>query len=168
MNAGFLKKKKDKANLLKKQFEILRKYSPMWLVKIENKELIKDLRDWFLNLDASFVIVLDWIETEKLWNNIVATWEINESDLIWFDFLLCDDNISQIDKYTKNWVVPLIRKNNDISKILKEFNPMKNEWNAFFYEKENKWSIFIGIVKYMENYKYPFDNKCLVKNVLEL
>jgi hypothetical protein len=168
MNAWFLKKKKDKAKLLKKQFGILQKYNPLWFIKIENKKLIKELRDWFLNVNAWFVLEVEWIETEKLWPNIVATWEINKSDLIWFDFLICDDNIWQIDIYTNNGIVPLIKKDNQLSKILKEFNPMKNEWNSFFFDSDNKWSIFSSIIKYMENYKFPFDNKCIVKNVLDV
>jgi hypothetical protein len=43
---------------------------------------------------------------------------------------------------------------------------MKNEGNSFYYEESNHWSIFYSIVRYMENYKFPFDNKNLIKNVL--
>ena len=44
---------------------------------------------------------------------------------------------------------------------------MRSEWNAYFYDESNKWSIFSSIVKYMENYTFPFDNKNLVKNVVK-
>ena len=168
MNAWFLNKKKERNKEIKKQMWILQKFTPLWLIKLDNKELIKELRDWLLHINAWFVIEVDWIETEKLWENIVATCNINESDLIWFDFIICDDNIWKIDLYTKNWITPIIKNNNQSSKILKEFNPMKNEWNSFFYEADNKWAIFTSIIKYTENYKFPFDNKNLINNVLNI
>lgn len=168
MEAWFLNRKKEKNKIIKKQIGVLQKYNPLWIIKLDNKELIKELRDWLLHIQAWFVIVVEWIETEKLWENIIATWNINESDLIWYDFIICDDNIWKIDLYTKNWITPIVKNNNQTSKILKEFNPMKNEWNSFFYESDNKWSIFATIIKYTENYKFPFDNKNLVNNVLNI
>jgi hypothetical protein len=66
-------------------------------------------------------------------------------------------------KYIKKWITPIVLKNKEFI----EFNPLKNEWNAFFYETLDKWSIFYTIVRYMENYKFPFDNKNLVTNLLK-
>ena len=71
-----------------------------------------------------------------------------------------------MEKYLKNWIVPIISKNSYYTKTLQEFNPIKSEWNSFFYEEENKWCIFSWIIKYIENYKFPFDNKTLLKNTL--
>jgi hypothetical protein len=45
---------------------------------------------------------------------------------------------------------------------------MKNEGNSYFYDSESKWLVFWAIIRYMENYKFPFDNKNLVKNVLKV
>jgi len=55
-----------------------------------------------------------------------------------------------------------------LSALLKEFNPMKGEGNAFIYEKENIWCIFYAFIRYLENSKFPFDNKILVQNVIKL
>jgi hypothetical protein len=79
-----------------------------------------------------------------------------------------DNSISQISDYTSVGVTPIINKNNHLSIILKEFNPMKNEGNTFYYDESNHWCIFYSIVRYMENYKFPFDNKNLIKNVLAI
>lgn len=168
MNAAFFNKKKERRTKLKKQYWLLQKDKALWLIKISNKELIKDLRDWLLTIPSGFIFDVEGIENDKIWKNIVATWNINEDDLIWFDFIVCDDDISNIDLYLKNWITPLILQDNHFTSILKEFNPLKNEGNAFFYECENKWCIFASIVKYLENYKFPFDNKNLVKNVLSV
>lgn len=166
MNASFFDKKKEKNINIRKQYWLQEKNKPLWLIKIDNKELIKDLRDWLLTLQASFIVEVKWVNNELIWKNIIVTWDIKNDDLIWFDFVVCDNNITNLDLYLKNWITPLILKDNHFCKILQEFNPLKNEWNAFFYDEENKWQIFWSIIKYMENYKFPFDNKTLVKNVL--
>ena len=70
--------------------------------------------------------------------------------------------------YIEKWITPIVLRKNNISTNLTEFNPLQNEWNSFFYEELNKWSIFYSIVRYMENFKFPFDNKNLVKNVLKV
>ena len=121
-----------------------------------------------MDLPVAFIIEMENIETEKLWKNIVATSKVPESYLVWLDFVICDKDISSLKKYLENWITPIISQNNPLKSILKEFNPIKNEWNSFIYENENKWSIFYSLVRYLENYKFPFDNKNLVKNVLNI
>jgi len=153
---------------LKKKLDLKEKYNPLWLIKLTNKDIIKDLRDGLLNLDVWFVIEVDWVENEKIWDNIVVVSSIDESDLLWFDFIVCDNDMENIDVYIKSGVVPIINRDNHLSSIFKEFNPIKNEWNSFFYELSNKWLIFATIIKYTENYKFPFDNKNLVKNLVEV
>lgn len=161
-----LKEKKEKNILIKKRFWLLQKNKALWLIKITNKALLKELRDWLVSLPVSFIIEIDWVETDKLWENIVATWKLNENDLIAFDFVICDDNTVEINKYLEYWITPIISNDSHMKTIFKEFNPLKNEWNSFKYEKLDKWSIFYTLVRYLENYKFPFDNKNLVKNVL--
>jgi hypothetical protein len=144
------------------------KTKPLWLVKISNKSLIKYLRDAFLILPAFFVLEIDWVDTEKLWENIVAIGKIDSNELIWFDFILCDNNIKNLNKYFQVWIVPIVSSKSSLSSILKEFAPMKNEWNSYIFDEEDKWSIFYALVRYLENFKFPFDNKNLVKNVLDI
>jgi hypothetical protein len=114
------------------------------------------------------VLQINWIKTETLWKNIIATGKIETKELIGFDFILCDEDIKDLNKYLSNWIVPIIPLENPFSSILQEFNPMRNEWNAYIFNKEDKRSIFYAIVRYIENSKFPFDNKNLVKNVLDV
>jgi len=163
-----LKEKKEKNILLKNKFRLPLKDKAIWLVKITNKVLIKDLRDWLLTLPSSFIVEVDWATTEKLWENIIATSKIDENYLIWFDFIVCDDSIKNLNKYFELGITPLISSKNHLNSILKEFNPVKNEGNSYLFESLDKWSVFYSIVRYLENFKFPFDNKNLVKNVINL
>ena len=163
-----LKEKREKNILIKRKFWLLQKNKTLWLIKISNKALIKDLRDWLILLPASFVFEIDWIETDKLWKNIIATSKIEEKDLIAFDFIICDDDIKNLDKYLWFGITPLVSSKNTFKSILKEFNPIKNEWNSFQFQSLDKWSIYYALIRYLENYKFSYDNKNLVKNVLKI
>jgi hypothetical protein len=101
--SNILKEKKEKNSELKNKFFLPIKNKCIWLVKISNKVLVKDLRDAFLVLPASFVLEIEWIKTEKLWENIVATWKIETNELVWFDFILCDNSIKNLNKYLQIW-----------------------------------------------------------------
>ena len=163
-----LKEKKERSDLLKNKLWLIKKNKALWLIMLTNKSIIKDLRDWLVNLPSGFVVYVNGIETEKLWNNVVATWNISEEDYIWFDFIVCDDDIENLKSYLEKGITPLISSKNHFSSLLKEFNPLKNEWNSYMYNHMDKWTIFYTIVRYLENYKFPFDNKNLVKNVLAI
>ncbi|MBF0913876.1 hypothetical protein HXK64_02895 [Candidatus Gracilibacteria bacterium] len=80
--------------------------------------------------------------------------------------MICDKEASSLKKYLEKGVTPIISKNNPLKSILKEFDPAKNIGNSFLFESENKWQIFYSLVRYLENYKFPFDNRNLVKNIL--
>jgi hypothetical protein len=170
MNNWIFDLKKEKNKKLKKEFWLTWTTLPLWLIKLQNKDLIRDLRDWLLSLKVWFIIEVDWVDNwiEKLWENIIAVSKINKWDLPWFDFVLLDECNVNIDDYIKNWVTPIVKCDCHLSPILKQFNPLKNEWNSFLYEDFNKWSIFAWIVKYTENFRFPFDNKNLVKNVINI
>lgn len=168
MRQDIFKQKREYNTKLKDKYWFLKKDKSIWLVKLSDKNLIKELRDAFINLPSSFIIEIENIETEKLGKNIVATWKIPENYLIGFDFIICDKNISSLKKYLERWITPIISKNNPLKSILKDFDAMKNQWNSFIYEFENKWWIFYSLVRYLENYKFPFDNKNLVKNILDI
>jgi len=162
-----LAEKKENNLKLKKALGILLKFKPLGLIRLNDKKLTKELIEGLKSLPAGFVVYLKWEKTEILSKNVVITWELENSVLSWFDFVVCDDSIKDIDLYVDKGITPLIIRKNHLEWILNDFNPLKNEWNAFFYEESNKWSIFYTIVRYMENYKFPFDNKNLIKNVLK-
>lgn len=163
-----LSEKKEKNTQLKTKYSLPKKQKAIWLVKISNKSLIKELRDAFLNLPATFILEIDWAPTEKLGENIVATSKVDSKDLIGFDFIIASDDVKTLNKYFSLGITPIVSSDHTLNSILKEFNPMKNEWNSYIFTKDDKWSIFYSLVRYLENYKFPFDNKNLVKNVVKL
>lgn len=163
-----LAEKKEKAIVLKKKLGLLLKYKPLGLIRLDSADLTNDLIEWLKSLDTGFVVYSKWVETEILSKNVVITGNLDNDVISGFDFVVCDDNIENINLYIEKWITPIINKDNHLTSILKEFNPIKNEGNSFFYDELNKWSIFYSIVRYLENYKFPFDNKNLVKNVLKV
>ena len=160
--------KKENNIKLKKSLGLLLKFKPLWLLKLTNIELVWELIEWLKSLPSGFVVYSEWAKTEVIFDNVVIIWNIDKLTLSGFDFLVCDDEINNISHYLEKWITPIIIRDNHMSSILKEFNPLKNEGNTFFYDNLDKWSIFFTIVRYIENYKFPFDNKNLVKNVLKV
>jgi hypothetical protein len=162
-----LAEKKENSTKLKKQLWILLKFKPLWLIKLNNNELTKDLVKGLKSLPAWFVVYIKDEKTEILSKNVVITWILEDDVMSWFDFIVCDNEIKDLSIYIQQGITPITYKKNNYKNELIEFNPLKNEGNSFFYENLNKWDIFYTIVRYMENYKFPFDNKNLVKNVLK-
>lgn len=166
--ASVLAEKKENSLKLKKALWILLKFKPLGLIKINDSEVTKELIKGLKSLPAWFVVYIKNQKTEIISKNVVATWELDKSTLSWFDFVVCDGDIVNIESYIKKGITPIILRKNHLTELLREFNPLQNEWNSFFYESLNKWDIFYTIVRYMENYKFPFDNKNLVKNVIKI
>lgn len=163
-----LAEKKENSLKLKKALGILLKFKPLGLIKLSDDDLSKCLIKGLKTLPTGFVVYSKWVKTEILSKNIVITWELDDSVLSGFDFVVCDNEIKDLDMYIEKGITPIVLRKNTISTNLTEFNPLQNEGNSFFYEELDKWSIFYTIVRYMENFKFPFDNKNLVKNVLKV
>jgi len=165
-----LKQKKETSSKIKKSFWLPLKNKALALIKLNNKTILQKLYFWLANLDIDFVIVWDfdkdWIDEN--FKNIYITDNINDKDLIAFDFTVLDSNTTDIWLYKKNAIVPILSIDNHFASIYKEFNPMKSEGNSYLYNKHNEWNIFHAITRYYENFKISFDNKNLVKNVLEI
>lgn len=160
------KEKKRTSLIIKEEYNLPKKNKLNWLVVLNNKDILVDLIDALWNLEANFVVVTDLnLATAK---NVVLEKEIHRNLTIWFDFIICDNEIYSLAEYLKQGIVPIITEENYMSSILSEFNPIKNTWNSFLYKGENKWTIFYSLIRYLENSKFPFDNKNLVKNVLSV
>jgi hypothetical protein len=154
---------------LKKEYKLPIKNKALWLILITNKTLLQKLYFWLANLPVDFVVVWDFGKEgrDSQFTNIYVTKKINKKNTKAFDFVVIDSDVTSISDYKENAVISISPENNHFSSILKEYNPMKSEWNAYLYEKENEWSIFHSITRYLENYKISFDNKNLVKNFYE-
>ena len=150
------REKRKYSDLIKSEYMFPKTNKCIWLIKIGDKEILKKLVKWLCFLPVNFIVVT----SEALKN------DISEHE-VWADFVVCDDEETSLDNYFKKWITPIVSKLWHFSSVLSEFNPMKNEGNSFLYDKLNAWSIFYTVVRYLENYKFPFDNKNLVKNVFE-
>ncbi len=169
MNISAVITEKKGANTnIKKEFGLLQKHKPLGLIQITDDTVIEDLLPGLSILWAGFIVYWENLEDSKFSKNVVVTNKLTEEMIVWFDFVVGDANISKISEYSSKWVAPILERSTHLSSILSEFNPIKNEGNSFFYDENNSWSIFYSIVRYLENYKFPFDNKNLVKNVLEI
>lgn len=166
--SGTLAEKRAINTELKKNYWLFQKFKPLGLIKLSNKELTQELIEGLKVLSAAFVVVVEDATEQQISQNVFITQNVDNSTLSWFDFVVSDNDISQISDYTSAGVTPIINKDNHLNTILKEFNPLKNEGNSFYYDEINHWAIFYTIVRYMENYKFPFDNKNLIKNVLSV
>ena len=159
------REKKKYSNLIKFEYDFPKINKCVWLIKIADKEVLKKLIKWLCFLPANFVLVTSEA-FKKDSDNIVFVDYISDYE-IWTDFVVCDDNQISLNNYFKKGITPIVYKLWHFSSILIEFNPMKNKGNSFLYDNFNAWSIFYTIVRYLENYRFPFDNKNLIKNVFE-
>jgi hypothetical protein len=159
--------KKDAQTVIKNKFGFPRDHKFTGLVLLSNEKVLTSLLQGLRFLPVNF-LVLTTSQVEADNNNIVITKKLDSSMMVGFDFVVTDDDCDQLQNYLKNGVVPIITKDNRLSSLLSEFNPMKNEGNSFLYDKENEWCVFHALTRYMENAKFPFDNRNLVKNVLKV
>jgi hypothetical protein len=71
-------------------------------------------------------------------------------------------------KFFNMWIVPIIFKKHHLTSLLTEFNAAKVEGNAYIFGNDALCDIYYAIIRYLENYKFPYDNKALVKNILDV
>lgn len=161
-----LNEKKKQAESIKNKYKLLKKNKIVWIVVIENKDILKQLLEWISILPIDLIV----LSKEEFWkyDTMIYLDDISENLLYWVDFIVCDNCMPKLSDYLKKWIAPIVSKDNYLNNILSEFNPVKSEWNAFFYEANNVWSIFYAIVRYLENHKFPYDNRNLVKNILDI
>lgn len=156
-----MSEKKENNISLKEKHWLLKKFKPIWLIDIKDKELRTELSKALEVLPCDFVIIWEWENTKK-----VAFEAEKSNDFIsGFDFIISCKDGQEILDYMKKWITPILSKENYISENLSEFEPLKSVWNCFLFENDNVYEIFYALIRYLENYKFPYDNKNLVKNV---
>jgi len=162
-----LLEKKEKKIQLRKKFNITWKTRALWWICPE-VELTEDFLEGLSFCEADFIVMKDISNFTQRKNIFTTQNEVYSEDVGGFDFFLCNGKSQNIHDFLKEGIVPLVYKKNYLSSILKDFNPIKGEGNSFFYDEENKWSMYTALIKYLENYKFPYDNKNLVKNLLNI
>lgn len=128
-------------------------------------------RDFLLEGFAAIGIAAVAVTTDEIpkLRNVVTVEKVAPSDLYAFDFFMLDGETEEIDivKCMKAGVVPIIHEKNVFSGVLKDFNPMKFEGNAFLFKDDNQFRMFASAVSYLENVKFPEDRRILLKHVAE-
>ncbi|MDD2516000.1 MAG: hypothetical protein PHF46_04235 [Candidatus Gracilibacteria bacterium] len=158
-------KKVVKENV-KEHFNIQKGVTIIGIIAIENKEkrdfIVKGLSEIGLGAIAFFKGPNEDIQ------NISFVEKLNSNMLPGFDFFVSDEIGDEVDimKYMKNGIVPIMPEQNTFTGIIKPFNPMMFEGNAFLFKKDGCYNIFERIVAYLENIKFPEDRRILIKNVL--
>ncbi len=139
------------------------------IISLKDTNILGHLIGWLKTLSVSFIVVhQNQISKEKESENIHYTKQVDEETLLWADFIIGDSEFWELEKYMKQGIVPIISKKNYLSSILSEFNPIKNEGNAFIYDQDNEWQIFYALCRYIENSKFSFDDQNLVNNVTKI
>ncbi len=163
--ANLIKAKKGSSVQLVEKYSFPKTNKAIGLVKIWNPKVLKKLIKWFQDLQVNFIIITDEKYSTDA-KNIAFTSDESFIDA-GLDFVICDTGTDCINKCFEHGIAPIIVKDSNVSSLLSEFNPMKSEWNAYLYDTVNEWSIFATLIRYLENYKFTFDNKNLVKNIFE-
>jgi len=162
-----LSQKKEIGELIKNELTFPKKHKSNGVIYLRDISLVEELEAGLSELPANFVIVHEeHRQTEH--KNIVYVSALKEEYEIGMDFIVCDNERSSLDAYFKKGIVPIVPEKNYMGSLLQEFNPVKNEGNSFFYTNETSWNVFYAIVRYLENHKFPYDNKNLVKNIFEM
>jgi hypothetical protein len=166
MSENIYTEKKKYWKILKDFFKFTTKNKSIGLI------LVKDLKNIDFLLDGLEVLSCDFIiKTEqkmKSRSNVLIVPEIKKDLLLWFDFIITDNDTQGLNEYFQLGIAPIIPQNHHFSSILKEFDPLLNQWNSFLYKENDKWSLYYAIIRYLENYKFSYDNRNLIKNVIHL
>ena len=160
-----LKNKADVREQLKNKYNLPKRSKILIGVHFSNSKITKKILDGLAILPANFIIFGEsWENTNA--KNIAFEEEYNTIDMTWIDAILwsCDD--VKIETIMETGTVPLVNENSYLGKILVEFHPGRAEWNAYLYDKESYWSAYYALIRYLENHKFPYDNRNLVKNVV--
>lgn len=162
--------KRKSFNILKQKYFLKSEKKCIGLVKISNIETIKFLLNWLEVLPVNYFIYWkkeDYLNIEDQ-TNFIFIEELNDEILLWLDFALLDNDEWNINNFLINWISPILPENNYLSSLLREFNPLENEGNSYLYMENNNWSLYYAMIRYLENFKFPMDNRNLVKNIISL
>ena len=73
--------------------------------------------------------------------------------------VILDGEVSEI---VKNGCVPITYEKEGETK---NYNPVQEEGNGFFFKNPTKWEIFAAIVRALETYQFPYDWENLIRAI---
>jgi len=160
-----LSSKTDARDSAKSKYNLPKRSKILIGVQLGKTSVTEKLLDGLSILPANFII----ISSEKVdisEKNITQTDSLNSLDINSLDALVWECSDIKIESVMKSGAVPIVNCKNYLWKILSEFHPGRAEGNAYLYEDDSHWSVYYAIIRYLENHKFPYDNRNLVKNVL--
>lgn len=159
-----LNKKTELRNFYKDHYGLLKRPKTLIAISCENKKMQKKITKGLSILPANFIILGE--VDEKIEAKNIA-YEVNQStfDMIWIDAVIHDGQHMKLEKVMEVGVVPIVSNNNYLGKILTEFHPGRAEGNSYLFEDESPWSAYYAVIRYLENHKFPYDNRNLIKNI---
>lgn len=162
-------KKNTQKDTLKSKYNIAKKYKIIIAVSFENNDICENILEWLTFLPAYFMILgkaeKQEIQSENIFYIDASTLD---SEIFAFDAILTDGNNIDLKAYMHAWITPIIYTQNYFKSLLQEFSPSRGEGNAYMYTEINIWSIYYALTRYLENHNFPYDNRNLVKNVLQI
>ena len=160
--SNLVKEKRVNAAQLLISHSLVKTHKALGIVKISDKKVLKKLLKGLSELKTNFIVVTtESFDTDA--NNISFVSDTSFLDA-GADFVISDDAMDCISGCLEKAITPITITGNP---VLSQFDPMKNEGNAYLYHNADEWSIFATLIRYLENYKFTFDNKNLVKNIFE-
>lgn len=79
------------------------------------------------------------------------------------DMLLCPSDsrecAAEISRALESGVVPLTVAQEEVE----DYSPVHESGNAFIHQKKTCWSLFANLIRALENFKFPYDWKNIVK-----
>ena len=158
-------KKTDMRDAYKEKYNLPKRSKILIALCCKDTKIIKKIQKGLAVLPANFIIF--WkVEEQVEAKNVAYESDYLSFDMMGVDAVINDGEGMKIEKSMSVWVVPILPEKNYLGKILSEFHAGRGEGNAFLFEQDSPWSMYYALVRYIENHKFPYDNRNLVKNTL--
>lgn len=162
--SDLLSQKTEHRDSLKNEYGLPKRSKILVGVHFTENDITNNILEGLSCLPANFIIF--WSShTESEAKNIAFKDSHEDFDMTWLDAMLCDCDDVKLEKIMEVGVVPIVNEKNYLGKILAEFHPGRAEGNAYLYDNNSSWSAYYALIRYLENHKFPYDNRNLVKNV---
>ena len=67
----------------------------------------------------------------------------------------------------KNGIVPLCPEHRNLHSLAQNWDPVNEKGNAFLYNPQNAWGVYGGLIRLLENYRFPYDWENLLRHLAE-
>lgn len=144
-----LKAKKKAQRLFFKQFQLPKTNRATVYIDMVDEKLKDDIKKACSAIDVFCVEVnenFDFFAIDAIITDAMEAWKLST---------LCKQNL----------IIPVVFHSYE---VFSEFNPMKFEGNAFLFQKQELFSVFEKICRFLENGQYPWDRRVLLKNIFVL